>query len=67
VEFTLPTRHDGEVSRGAWLELVVDDVERMKKRVLEAGLPRIEFSGNDHFYFEAPGGQVLRIIARNQL
>jgi hypothetical protein len=67
VEFTLASPHDGRVSRGAWLELVVDDLEEMKRRVLEAGLPPVQFAGNDHFYFESPGGQVFRIIDRTQL
>jgi hypothetical protein len=67
VEFTLQTPHDGEVSRGAWLELVVDDREEVEHRVLEAGLRPIEFAGNDYVYFEAPGGQVFRIIDRDQL
>ena len=67
VEFTPPSPHESRVSRGAWLELVVDGAVEMKKRVLEAGLPSVPFDGNDHFYFEAPGGQVFRIIDRNQL
>jgi hypothetical protein len=66
VEFTRETPHDGQVSRGAWLELVVDDVEPAKEKVLAAGLRPVEFEGNDFFYFEAPGGQVFRIIDQDQ-
>ena len=67
VEFTLENAHDGEVSRGAWLELVVDDLEMVKSKVLKAGLRQIDFQGNDYFYLEAPGGQVFRIIDRERL
>lgn len=67
VEFTRKTPHDGEVSHGAWLEIVVDDPEAVKKMVPEAGLRRIDFQGNNYFYFQAPGGQVFRIINQDQL
>jgi hypothetical protein len=65
VEFTQEAPHDGNVSRGAWLELVADEFELVKQKVLNAGLRRVDFLGNDHFYFEAPGGQVLRIVSAN--
>jgi len=39
-----------------------DDPPALKKRVLDAGLPAVKYLGNDHFYFAAPGGQVLRIV-----
>jgi hypothetical protein len=61
VEFTQEIPHSGATRSGAWLELVVDDAETVKKQVLEAGLERVQFIGNDHFYFQAPGGQVFRI------
>jgi len=67
VEFTLKSPHGGAVSRGAWLELVVDDPETLKRKVLEAGLQRVEFMGNDFFYFAARGGQVFRIVGPDQL
>ena len=67
VEFTLETPHDGEASRGAWLELILNDAEAVKKKVLEAGLQEVDFQGNDYFYFSAPGGQVFRIIDPEQL
>jgi hypothetical protein len=61
VEFTQEAPHSGATRGGAWLELVVDDPDTVTKQVLEAGLERVRFSGNDHFYFQAPGGQVFRI------
>ena len=67
VEFTRKTPHDGDVSRGAWLEIVVDDPEEVKKKVQQAGLRQVDFQGNDYFYFQAPGGQVFRIVDQDQL
>ena len=66
VEFTKPAPHGGEISRGAWLELVVDDQDTVKERVLQAGMQRVQYMGNDHFYFQAPGGQVFRIVGRQR-
>lgn len=67
VEFTKDAPHSGAISRGAWLEIVVDDPESVRKDVLDAGMQRVPFMGNDHFYFQAPGGQVLRIVGPGQL
>ncbi|MHB8469520.1 MAG: hypothetical protein ACYDCH_07195 [Gaiellaceae bacterium] len=64
VEFTQQLPHGGETSRGAWLELVVDDPGAVRRAVLDAGLQRVESTGNEHFYFEAPNGQVFRIAGR---
>lgn len=51
------------VERGAWLELVVDDADDVKRKIIEAGLPRVDYLGTEAFYFEAPGGQVMRIVS----
>ncbi|MBA3735413.1 MAG: hypothetical protein H0W90_09500 [Actinobacteria bacterium] len=56
-----------EARRGAWLELVADDADRLKEKVLRAGLRRLEHLGGEHFYFQAPGGQVMRIVSPDQL
>jgi len=66
VEFTQDVPHSGATRSGAWLELVVDDPETVMKKVLEAGMERMHFIGNDHFYFQAPGGQVFRITGPAQ-
>ncbi len=59
VEFTAGALDEGQARRGAWLELRADDPPALRKRVLEAGLPRLEYLGNE--YFVIPGGQVVRI------
>jgi len=39
-----------------------NDPSALKKRILDADLPAVKYLGNDHFYFAAPRGQVLRIV-----
>jgi hypothetical protein len=44
-----------------WLEVRTARPEEMKKRILEFGIQGIEHWDKDHFYFQAPGGQVFRL------
>jgi hypothetical protein len=62
VEFTEEAPDGGEVSRGAWLELVTDEPLELEKRIREAGLPQVDYLDNAYFYFRAPGGQVMRVV-----
>jgi hypothetical protein len=48
--------------RGAWLEIQTDDVDTLKRRILDAGLEQIEYPATTTFYFFAPGGQVFGIV-----
>jgi len=66
VEFTEDALDEKQARRGAWLELKTDDALALKEKVLAAGLLRVEFSGNDYFYFQAPGGQVFRIASNDE-
>lgn len=61
VEFTDDAMDEERVQLGAWLELVADDPEQLKQRVIDAGLPLVHHAGQEHFYFKAPGGQVFGI------
>ena len=55
---------DAEALRwGAWLELVTDEPHDLQERVLEARLPQVGYPGSNVFYFQAPGGQVWRIVS----
>jgi hypothetical protein len=63
VQFTEDALGDEDARRGAWLELVSDDASALIDKVLQAGLSRLEYLGGEHFYFQAPGGQVLRIVS----
>lgn len=49
--------------KGIWLELATADPVAMKAKILASGGKHIEFWDKEHFYFQAPGGQVFRLIA----
>jgi hypothetical protein len=51
---------------GAWLEVTTDDPSAVQQKVLDAGLPQLRHPGNDFFYFQAPGGQVIRSAPTKQ-
>ncbi len=63
VEFTEDTLDEQQARRGAWLEVKTDDPEALKTKVLEAGLPQVEYV-TGRFYFQAPGGQVWGILPK---
>jgi hypothetical protein len=45
-----------------WLELKSDNVEEMNRKILECGLVRKLEAPDPHLYFQAPGGQCLRLV-----
>ena len=47
---------------GIWLELKSDDVEAMRRKIVESGLVRKLDMPDPHLYFQAPGGQCLRLV-----
>jgi catechol 2,3-dioxygenase-like lactoylglutathione lyase family enzyme len=49
-------------SRAVWLELKSDDVEGTSRRIRESGLARKLEVPDPHLYFQAPGGQCLRLV-----
>ena len=48
--------------RSVWLEIKSDNVEEMHRKILESGLVRKLDIPDPHFYFQAPGGQCLRLV-----
>ena len=46
-----------------WLELATADPVAMKARILAGGGREIAYRDKSHFYFQAPGGQVFRLIS----
>ena len=48
--------------RAVWLELKSDNVEEMSRKILESGLVRKLEIPDPHLYFQAPGGQCLRLV-----
>jgi hypothetical protein len=49
-------------ARSVWLEIKSDNVEEMRKKILECGLVRQLEVPDPHLYFQAPGGQCLRLV-----
>jgi hypothetical protein len=48
-------------ARSVWLEIKSDNVEEMIRRILHFGVRRLEVP-DPHLYFQAPGGQCLRLV-----
>ena len=48
-------------ARSVWLEIKSDNVEKMSKRILDFGVLKLDIP-DPHLYFQAPGGQVLRLV-----
>jgi hypothetical protein len=67
IEFSEAALDEAAARRGAWLEIQTDDPDGLSKRILEAGLPRVEYFATTTFYFAAPGGQVFGIIDKTRL
>ena len=47
--------------KAMYLELKADDTEEMKQRILAFGVKKLDFP-DPHLYFQAPGGQVFRLV-----
>jgi hypothetical protein len=49
-------------ARSVWLEIKSDNVEEMSRKIRESGLVRKLAVPDPHLYFQAPGGQCLRLV-----
>ena len=49
-------------ARSVWLEIKSDDVEEMRRQIVASGLVRKLDMPDPHLYFQAPGGQCLRLV-----
>ena len=49
-------------ARAIWLEIKSDNVEEMRRKILESGLVRNLEIPDPHLYFQAPGGQCFRLV-----
>ena len=52
-------------SRAIYLELKADDVGEMRQQIVAFGVRVLEVP-DPHLYFQAPGGQVLRLVGINE-
>ena len=53
-------------ARTIWLEIKSDNVEEMRRKILESGLVRKLDIPDPHLYFQAPGGQCWRLVGINE-
>jgi catechol 2,3-dioxygenase-like lactoylglutathione lyase family enzyme len=52
---------DDDFLKAIFLELKTDDVEEMKRKIVASGV-RVLDVPDPHLYFQAPGGQVFRLV-----
>ena len=52
--------------RAIWLEIKSDNVEEASRMIVESGLARKLEIPDPHLYFQAPGGQCLRLVGINE-
>jgi hypothetical protein len=52
--------------RSIWLEIKSDNVEEMSRKILASGVARKLDVPDNHLYFQAPGGQCLRLVGINE-
>jgi hypothetical protein len=48
-------------ARSVWLEIKSDHVEVLTQKILDFGIRKLEMP-DPHLYFQAPGGQCLRLV-----
>ena len=51
--------------RAIYLELATDDLEGMKQKIIDFGVRLVDIP-DPHLYFQAPGGQVFKLVAMNE-
>ena len=53
-------------ARSVWLEIKSDNVEEMGRKILDSGVVRKLEVPDPHLYFQAPGGQCLRLVGMDE-
>lgn len=53
-------------ARAIWLELKSDNVAVTRKKILDSGLVHQLDIPDPHLYFQAPGGQCLRLVGTDE-
>ena len=48
-------------ARSIWLEIKTDNVEEMRRKILDFGVRKLDIP-DPHLYFQAPGGQCWRLV-----
>jgi|SRR5579871_6244812 catechol 2,3-dioxygenase-like lactoylglutathione lyase family enzyme len=53
--------NESDFLKAIYLELKTDDLEEMKEKILAFGVRKLDVP-DPHLYFQAPGGQVFRLV-----
>ena len=56
---------ESDFLKAIYLELKTDDTEAMKQKILAFGVKKLDVP-DPHLYFQAPGGQVFRLVGINE-
>jgi catechol 2,3-dioxygenase-like lactoylglutathione lyase family enzyme len=56
---------ESSFSKAIYLELKADNVEEMRRKIVAFGVRVLEMQ-DPHLYFQAPGGQVFRLVGTNE-
>jgi catechol 2,3-dioxygenase-like lactoylglutathione lyase family enzyme len=56
---------DGDFAKAIYLELKADNVEEMRKAIVASGVKVFDVP-DPHLYFQAPGGQVWRLVGADE-
>ena len=51
--------------KAIYLELKTDNTEEMKQNILAFGIKKLDVT-DPHLYFQAPGGQVFKLVGINE-
>lgn len=54
-----------QLAQAIWLELRTDEPAELRQRILAFGVRPIELPEAEHLYFQAPGGQVFRLVGES--
>jgi catechol 2,3-dioxygenase-like lactoylglutathione lyase family enzyme len=57
---------ESEWLKSTWLEIRADDVLEAKKKILAFGVKEVNSRDKAHLYFQAPGGQVFRLVGADE-
>lgn len=56
---------EGGFAKATYLELKADNVEEMRQKIVASGA-RVLAMQDPHLYFQAPGGQVFRLVGTDE-
>jgi hypothetical protein len=56
---------ESDFLKAIYLELETDNIQEMKQKILAFGVKKLDMP-DPHLYFQAPGGQVSKLVGINE-